>query len=58
MYNKENEGGGIMLSYNDIRKNDDIKEMISAADRSLMALGYTDHGFAHVTLVSDRAYSF
>lgn len=55
MYNKENEGGGIMLSYNDIRKNDDIKEMISAADRSLMALGYTDHGFAHVTLVSDRA---
>lgn len=44
-----------MVTYNDICRNEDIRQLISAADKSLSALGYTDHGFAHVGLVSERA---
>ena len=44
-----------MLTFKEIKDNKDIKEMISAADRSLFALGYTDHGPSHVALVSERA---
>ncbi len=44
-----------MITFEDIKKNEEIKIYISAADRSLSALGFTDHSFAHVGLVSDRA---
>lgn len=44
-----------MITYNDIKNNEEIKIYISAADRTLAALGYTEHSFAHVGLVSDRA---
>jgi len=47
--------GGIMITLEDIKKNEEIKTYISAADRSLSALGYTEHSFAHVSLVSSRA---
>ena len=44
-----------MITFEDIKKNEEIKTYISAADRSLSALGYTEHSFAHVSLVSSRA---
>ena len=44
-----------MLTYEDVRKNEDIKNYITAADVSLKALGYTEHSFAHVTRVSESA---
>ena len=44
-----------MISYEDIRKNDDIKKYITAADKSLAALGYTEHSFAHVVRVAELA---
>lgn len=44
-----------MITIEDIKKNEEIKTYISAADRSLSALGYTEHSFAHVSLVSSRA---
>ena len=37
------------LTFEDIRKNEDIKVYIKQADTSLVALGYTEHSFAHVT---------
>ena len=37
-----------MVTYNDVRENEAIKEYIRQADRSLVALGYTEHSFAHV----------
>lgn len=46
-----------MITFEDIKKNEEIKTYISAADRSLSALGYTEHSFAHVGLVSHRAAS-
>ncbi len=44
-----------MVTYDSIRKNEDIKKYITAADDSLKALGYTEHSFAHVGKTSDTA---
>lgn len=41
-----------MLTYQDIRRNEDINTYIKMADRSLGALGFTEHSFAHVAKVS------
>lgn len=46
-----------MITYKDIKENEEINCYITAADKSLIALGYTEHSFAHVTKVaSDAAY--
>ena len=44
-----------MVSLNDIKNDASIRAYIKAADDSLIALGYTEHSFAHVTMVSDTA---
>ncbi|MBR2930147.1 MAG: HD domain-containing protein [Clostridia bacterium] len=45
------------MTYKDIVENGDIREYIASADRSLVALGYTEHSFAHVGKVaSDAAF--
>lgn len=44
-----------MLTYAQIRENNDIKTYIMKADESLKALGFTEHSFAHVTKVSETA---
>lgn len=44
-----------MLTYDDIRKNEDIRTYIIEADKSLQALGFTEHSFAHVGKVADAA---
>lgn len=43
------------VTYQDLRKNDTIKTYIQKADESLIALGYTEHSFAHVTKVAELA---
>ncbi len=43
------------ITYEDIRKNEKINTYIKKADESLIALGYTEHSFAHVGVVSSRA---
>ena len=43
-----------MLTYNDIKNNEAIREYIRRADESLSALGYTEHSFAHVCNVAER----
>ena len=44
-----------MITYESIKSNNDIRTLISAADDSLGALGFTEHSFAHVGLVAKRA---
>ncbi len=44
-----------MITFDTIRDNEDIKTYIRHADASLQALGYTEHGFAHVTSVAETA---
>ena len=43
------------MTYEDIKNNDEINTYIRQADQSLSALGYTEHSFAHVTLVAEKA---
>lgn len=44
-----------MITYNDIKHNESVSTYIKMADKSLEALGYTEHSFAHVGLVAHRA---
>lgn len=44
-----------MITYNEIKHNDTIRTYIRKADEALVALGYTEHSFAHVTKVAEDA---
>lgn len=44
-----------MITFEQIKKNEAIRTYISQADKSLAALGYTEHSFAHVTHVAETA---
>lgn len=37
-----------MVTYQDVSSSEEIKSYIRQADASLVALGYTEHSFAHV----------
>ena len=43
------------MTYEEIKANPDIRIYIQQADASLGALGFTEHSFAHVTEVAERA---
>ena len=45
------------VTFEDIRNNEEIKTYISAADKALSELGYTEHSFAHVTRCAEGASS-
>lgn len=44
-----------MIRYDTIRQDAAIRTYIRRADESLIALGYTEHSFAHVTRVAETA---
>ena len=44
-----------MLTYEDVTKNEAIRTYIIRADESLLALGFTEHSFAHVVHVATTA---
>ena len=44
-----------MLTFEDVKNNETIRTYIQRADESLIALGFTEHSFAHVTLVAETA---
>ncbi len=43
------------MNYQEIKRNEEINTYIRQADLSLSALGFTEHSFAHVTLVAEKA---
>ena len=43
------------MTYEAVKNNQTIKTYIQRADESLVALGYTEHSFAHVTKVAETA---
>ena len=43
------------MTYQEIRDNEEINTYIRQADMSLSAMGYTEHSFAHVTIVAEKA---
>jgi len=44
-----------MLTFEEIKNNEEIKTYITKADESLCALGFTEHSFAHVTRTAEDA---
>ncbi|MGM9647809.1 MAG: HD domain-containing protein [Eubacteriales bacterium] len=44
-----------MITYSDVRRDAAVRTYIRKADESLLALGYTEHSFAHVTKVAETA---
>lgn len=44
-----------MITFRDIKANPAVETYIRKADESLVALGFTEHSFAHVTLVAENA---
>lgn len=44
-----------MILFEDIKNNQEIRTYIRQADASLKALGFTEHSFAHVEKVANRA---
>ena len=42
------------MTYEEIIKNETIRTYVMAADKSLEALGYTEHSYAHTGLVAER----
>ncbi len=42
------------MTYEEIKNNKTINTFIEQANESLRALGYTEHGFAHVTMVAEK----
>ena len=44
-----------MITYEQIKHNQNIRTYIEKADRSLIALGFTEHSFAHVTKCAEVA---
>jgi len=44
-----------MVTFEDIKNNDEINTYITKADESLCALGFTEHSFAHVTRTAEDA---
>lgn len=43
------------MTFEEIKKNEAINIYIKSADETLAALGFTEHSFAHVTVVAERA---
>jgi len=44
-----------MITFEDIKKRKDLQIYIEKADETLIAMGYTEHSFAHVTKVATTA---
>ncbi len=44
-----------MVTFEQIKENEEIRTYIEKADESLSALGFTEHSFAHVTKVAETA---
>ena len=44
-----------MTTYEELKRNEEVRTYIEAANESLMALGITEHSFPHVTKVAETA---
>lgn len=44
-----------MVTFEDVKNNPEVQELIVGAQRQLNALGYTEHSIRHVSIVANRA---
>lgn len=51
----DSDGWRNILTYQEIKNNEEVKEFLRKGNESLDVLGYTDHSETHCTLVAERA---
>jgi len=44
-----------MITLEDVKKNPEVQQLIQSSQEQLNALGYTEHSFRHISIVSKRA---
>ena len=44
-----------MITLEDVKKNEEVQELIVGAQKQMNAIGYTEHSIRHVSIVSNRA---
>ena len=44
-----------MITLEDIKKNEEVQELIVGAQKQMDAMGYTEHSIRHISIVSNRA---
>ena len=44
-----------MITLEDVKKNDELTQLILSSQKQLNALGYTEHSIRHMSIVSQRA---
>jgi len=44
-----------MITLKDVRENPEVDALIRGAQKQLNAMGYTEHGHRHISIVSKRA---
>lgn len=44
-----------MITLEDVKKNEEVQELIIGAQKQMNAIGYTEHSIRHVSIVSNRA---
>lgn len=44
-----------MITLEDVKQNEEVKELILSSQKQLNALGYTEHSMRHISIVSERA---
>ena len=44
-----------MVTFEDVKKNVEVKELVKNAQKQLDVLGYTEHSVRHISLVAERA---
>ena len=43
-----------MITLEDVEKNEEVKAFIEGAQKQIKALGYTEHSYRHIGIVSKR----
>lgn len=44
-----------MITLQDVKNNPEVKGLIEGEQKQLNALGYTEHSYRHISIVSERA---
>ena len=44
-----------MITFEDVKNNEEVNSLITGAQKQLDALGYTEHATRHISIVSNRA---
>ena len=44
-----------MITLEDVKKNEEVQELIVGAQKQMDAIGYTEHSIRHISIVSNRA---